>query len=227
MISRIPKKRQSESGAVMFIVMLVLLMGTATAIFAMHTTSYEVRASGFNKRMLQTQNIGESGLTAMMAWTDTVTPQVMRDNWLVTCTAQSQSRDSTSLNLEPFEPEITDPTKHACRQYESNFNAAFPVPIIDSAASLGERQGGATGIWRALMMVDAYEDFDSGESVAGEDATGGGGFYYLDITFTARGRTRLTGDTPSGVAGDRDFHEGAADSRVFAITGPLMRPDGG
>lgn len=216
------KRHDSESGAVMFIVMLILLMGTATAIFAMHTTSYEVRASGFNKRMLQTQNIGESGLTAMMAWTDTVTPQVMRDDWLVRCTQESQTRDSTSLNLEPFEPEIQDPTKHACRQYQGNFDAAFPVPVIDSSSSLGPRQP-----MQALLLVDAYEDFDSGESVTGEDATGGGGFYYLDITFTARGRSRLPGDSVSGIAGDRDFHEGAADSRVFAITGPLMRPDGG
>lgn len=209
----------------MFIVMLVLLMGTATAIFAMHSTSYEVRASGFNKRMLQTQNIGESGLTAMMAWTDTVTPQVMRDDWLVRCTQESQTRDSTSLNLEPFEPEISDPTKHACRQYQGNFDAAFPVPVIDSISSLGPRQP-----FNAELLVDAYEDFDSGESVTGEDASGGGGFYYLDITFTARGRTRLGmlgDDSVSGLAGDREFHEGAADSRVFAITGPLMRPDGG
>ena len=38
------KRNDREEGAVMFIVMLILLMGTATAIFAMHTTSYEVRA---------------------------------------------------------------------------------------------------------------------------------------------------------------------------------------
>ena len=161
----------------------------------------------------------------MMAWTDTVTPAGDARRLVGALhSAESQTRDSTSLNLEPFEPEIQDPTKHACRQYQGNFDAAFPVPGHQySNSSLGPRQP----MQAMLLLVDAYEDFDSGESVAGEDATGGGGFYYLDITFTARGRSRLPGDSVSGVAGDRDFHEGAADSRVFAITGPLMRPDGG
>lgn len=209
-----------EEGAVMFLVMLMLLMGTATAIFAMHTTTYEVRASGFARQQMQTQNIGEAGLTAAMAWTDFITPQVMREQWLVPCSNANKARGGAGgvpLDLSPFEPPM-DPSKNACRLYANDFAVMTPsVPVVDWRRSIGPRQPAG-----ALILVDVYEDYDSGEVVRGQDMGGTARFINLDVTFTARGRTRLPGDTPSAVAGDRAFHEGAADGRVFAVTGPLM-----
>ena len=207
----------SEEGAVMFIVMLILLMGTATAVFAMHATSYEIRASGYGRRAMQTSLVGENGITATMAWTDFVSPQVMRDQWLRPCAQNSRLRTGSPLNLQPFEPSLPV-NKNACRLYREDLNVMNPsVSVVTDDTSLGPRQHLQT-----MILVDVYEDFDSGESFVGERADGRGRFINLDITYTARGRTRLQTDVRSSIAGDRDFHEGAADARVFAVTGPIQ-----
>lgn len=202
----------------MFIVMLVLLMSTATAIYAMHSTSYEVRAAGFARQAMQTANVGEAGLTATMAWTDFVTPQVMREQWLVPCAQRGRTEFSgVALNLEPFEPPLS-PTTNACRLYAGDFAVMNPTtPISTKNEALGAKQPLDT-----LILVDVYSDYDSGEVVQGQDMGGNARFINLDVTFTSRGRTRLASDVRSAVTGDRDFHEGAADGRVFAVTGPVM-----
>lgn len=228
-IRRRPRVRRArEEGAVMFLVMLMLLMGTATAIFAMHTTTYEVRASGYGRQQMQTQNIGEAALTATMAWTDFITPQVMREQWLVPCANANKARPASggiALDLSPFEPPL-DPSKNACRLYADDFAVMSPTErVADWRSSIGPRQPFndlSDPTAGALILVDVYEDYDSGEVVQGQDMGGSARFINLDVTFTARGRTRLPGDVVSAVAGDRAFHEGAADGRVFAVTGPLM-----
>lgn len=45
----------------MLIVMLVLLMATAAAVFAVHATTYELSAAGNSRQALQTEYVAETG----------------------------------------------------------------------------------------------------------------------------------------------------------------------
>ncbi len=213
---RAHKKYEREEGAVMLIVMLILLMSTATAIYAMHSTSYEVRAAGHARSAMQTEVVGETGLNATAAWADAITPQNML-TWLQQCSSINRARDGVALNMDPFEPAL-DPTKDACRLYAQDFAQVSPVLMMEGRTSVGPRQPMQT-----LLLVDVYENFESGEVRAGTRADSAGRFHMMDVTFTSRGRQRLPTDVTTTVSGDRQYNEAASDGRVFAITGPIMR----
>ena len=60
---RARRRPRQEQGAVMIVVMLVLLAATASAVFAVHSTSYELRASGFQRQGLSPVSISGGGLS--------------------------------------------------------------------------------------------------------------------------------------------------------------------
>ena len=53
-------------------VMLVVLMVTATAMFAVYSTTYELRSAGTFRQAMQTQYIAEGGISTGMALVDTM-----------------------------------------------------------------------------------------------------------------------------------------------------------
>ena len=55
-------------GAALIVAMLVLLMATATATFALQNTGYELRAAGSAKQAVQAKYVAESAVSAVMAW---------------------------------------------------------------------------------------------------------------------------------------------------------------
>ena len=50
-----PTRRSHEEGAAMLVVLFVLLMATATGLYAVHSTVSEIRGAGFYRQASQTQ----------------------------------------------------------------------------------------------------------------------------------------------------------------------------
>jgi len=210
---RAPRRRRRarrvarrEEGAVLFIVMLVLLTATALAVFAVRSTSDEIRASGYYRMDLQSQQVGESGLLAAMAWVDYRGPDALTD-------AMARSQDAGyNVDLEPFERPLA-PGKPGYRLYSTDLQVEGR-PLVDRE-TLGQRQP-----YEPLILVDVYDSHEFPGVVTGYRSDGFGRLRFLGATYTSRGRVRIPGDTP--VAGDtRPYHEGANDARARGVSGPF------
>ncbi len=196
--------RLENEGAAMLVVMLILLMSTATAVFAIHSTATEVRAAGHTRTRMQTHYVAETGLVAATSFVDSMGPRRV-------LTAMRRSTASGApLELEPFEPGLVT-GEEGYRLYSADLNGSL-TPITD-----GEANGRSSG--DAFIMVDVYEAFNDTPVVTGHDLSRPR-FQYMNATYTARGRIRIEGEVP--VAGEiRPFNETASDARLYGVSGPF------
>ena len=199
----------------MLVVMLVLLMTTATAVFAIHSTSSEIRAAGFSRQAMQTQYVGEAGIMSAFAWVDFYGADALRRTMTESSLA-NRAVGGRALNLTPFERPLRQGAD-AHRFDALDFSTLTSLPIEDDS-SLGPR-----AIYDTMLMVDVYDRHRVVRAVPGDQAQGGGRLEYLGATYTSRGRSRLPSDHVSGTPDDRPYHEGASDARAFAISGPIGR----
>jgi hypothetical protein len=204
----------------MLVVMFVLLMATATALYAVHSTTSEVRAAGYHRMASQTQQLGESGLTAALTWVDTTGPAVMMSSM--------EQSAANRLDLRPFEPIGLAPNKNALRLYGTTvasdgtiqggeLNAGAPSAlnfVDDKDAVVGTRQPYDT--W---LAVDIYDTYQYVGVIAGFPAAAQGNLKFLAATYTARGRTRLPGEVRDPLD-FRTAHETASDARAHGVSGP-------
>lgn len=226
--SRRRPSRPRREGAVMLIAMLVLLMATATATFAVHATSYEIRAAGYTRRATQVQYVGESGLMAMTAWVDYHTPSILKASLDQRYQQrQGYNSDDPVLDMRPFqEPYLADEDDSG---KEDKVGRRFKhTPSVSDFAHLGgsppfgaEAVGGPRNAYQPLMAVDVYDTRRYTAKVAGYRQDGKGRMKFMRATFTARGRLRVAqGDFDTSISGDRPYHEGASDARAFMLLGP-------
>ena len=204
--------RKSQEGAAMMVVMIVLLMATATATFAIHSTTFEVRAAGSTVQSMQTEYVAESGLNATLGWVDQFRAEgVVRAMEQTKTLNEAQGRPA--VDLAPFEPQLS-PNKRAYRLYSEDLQALAAAPIDD--AYVGRR------VAQPRVLIDLYDDFKCPQLRAGEHAEGRSKMSYLCITYTSRGRTSYANDfrNPATAYQDRDYHEGASDARAYGVTGP-------
>ena len=205
----------------MLVVMFILLMATATAVYAVHSTTYEIRAAGYGRRAMQTQALGENGLVGAMTWVDQNGPDT-----LLLSTDRSMNA-SQGLDLTPFEPAL-DTGKRGLRLYGTHDNGSgVSVPgelntgtrtTIDATeTSLGQRQP-----FEAMVMVDVYDVHTWTGTIPGYSAAGGASLKFLGATYTSRGRARMP-NAPTVDAADSytQFHETASDARARGISGPF------
>ncbi len=190
----------------MLIVMLVLLAATATATFAMHATSYEIRASGYGRQALQTRFVAESGLQGGIAAVDSMGPASL----------DAAMQRSTPPVLVPFEPNLL-PGKYGYRMYLADFSPTAPPIETDPARtpSLGPYMG-----YRPQFILDVNDSHTFTRPIAGDRSDGYGELQFLAATYTSRGRTPVTGTDYRTLGDTRDYHEGASDARAHVVLGP-------
>jgi hypothetical protein len=205
-----PHPKRNE-GAAMLMVLLVILMATATAMFAIHATSFEVRASGHVRQLVQTQYVGEGGVMAALSFVDRIGPRsmqsLMRQRLLMR--GGLPAIDLTH-NGEP--PMLVN--KDGYRFSGAELQAITGLEPVDREGLGGQRQQ-----YTPMLLVDVYDNYIWSHVMAGERADGQGQMRYMRATYTARGRTRVFGDHTVDEAG-RQFHEGASDARAHGVTGP-------
>ncbi len=192
----------------MLIVMLVLLMTTATAVFAVHATTFEIRAAGNTRQAMQTHYLAEMGLEASLAKVDHMGPSAI-------LTAMYAS---TAPRTQDFGEPPMLPDKHGYRLLTPDFVDPASNPVIGV-----ESMGGSHQPYEPNVVIDLNDDYVYTGAIAGHRSDGYGRLQFMHGTYSAHGRARLaTGDVTS--SGDtRPYHETAADARAEALSGPFGR----
>lgn len=213
--SRRRAPRKEQEGAVMLVVMLVLLMVTATAMVGIHTTAYEVRGAGYARQAVQTDYIGEAGVQAAMAWVDFYGPAAM----LQAMNQSSELNRATggeALDLAPFEEALAS-GHDAYRLYTTDLGSAMTTVPLDQT-SLGTRN-----VYEPMVLVDIYDAYTYAGAIRGSRSDGRGRLQYLRATYTSRGRTRVRGIGTADQQRGTYLHESASDARVYGLSGPFGR----
>ena len=203
----------------MFVVMLVLLMTTGVAIFAVHTTTAEIRAAGAARQALQTQYVAESGLIAAITYSDIIQPAG------VEIALERALPPGAPYMSQFFEPEI-EANKKNYRLYLTDFSTSPPAGLpIETDAARGASLGRtALAPW---FVVDINDNYAYTAPIAGHRSDGASTLRFMAATYTSRGRTRVPAavgtDVPRSTGDSRPYLEGAADARAYVVLGPYGR----
>jgi hypothetical protein len=214
------RRRQREDGAVMLVVMLVVLIVTAAAMFAVHSTTFEIRSAGTFRQAMQTQYLAEGSLTTAMAMIDSMGAGTID-------LAMQRVPIPSGRQFTAEEPAYGQSTPHF-RAYMADF-ATMPgvtAPPVETSATYG----GSFGSGMAYVpdfMIDINDSYRPGRTIAGMSATGDAIVSYRVWTITSRGRTHLpSGDyfepaEPTTSYLRRGAHDTAMNSRALVISGPM------
>ncbi|MFK7988809.1 MAG: hypothetical protein AB8I08_22505 [Sandaracinaceae bacterium] len=205
----------------MLVVLMVLMMTTATATFAIHSTTVEMRSAGYGRQALQTEYVAQGAVFAGMAQIDAITPRA----------AYEQHRATTVDADTPYVPgsESFDRGTNVLRFRQEDFataagvNAA-PLETNPSATpSLGDRS-----IYSPDFLIDGTDVYTFTASSASGPATEQSGhnpMRYFRINLTSRATLSINTDTvdrDTRLSGDdRDFHETISFSRAQIVAGPV------
>ena len=225
--------RKDREGAALFVVLMIIMMGTASALFAATTVSHEVRGAGFARQQLQTRYAARAGLIGALEWFDIFGPATVR-NIMVTRT----STDTTEFKCGPPngegcypEPPLAN-NRRVYRLYPQHFDAlqerddgagGTDPGLLTSKPYERDSSFGSTGAYEPMVTTDLYDEHIVTKLTPGAAAQGGTKFKYMRTTLTARGRGRLSA-TDLEDTGDhrRQRNETAADMRAYVISGPFI-----
>lgn len=211
----------------MLVVMLIILMATATAFFAIHSTAFEVRASGHVKQSMQTQYVSESGALSALTWVDRFGPVALQ----VAMRRTSEARRASGvpvLDMEPFnEPQLYQDDAQGV--YREGYRMTLEQLETDLGTVPLDREsiGGTRQVYQPFVYVDIYDKWVWTGALAGRRADGGGKLEHMRATYTSRGRTRVAAGDYQTPGDNRQFHEGANDARAHGLSGPYLRRVGG
>ena len=202
-----------REGAAMLIVLMVLMMTTATASFAIHSTTMEMRSAGYSRQAMQASYVAEGGAYASLAYIDSMGAQAAFIQY-------SRTTVPTGTPFAPGAPTV-DRETNLLRITVDDFSGAAGVeePPIETEAtahpSLGARSAYVPSF--SVAGTDLYRTY---RQVAGRDQTGRDPMSYVRLNMTARGQLAPPGDYRA-TGEDRDFHETAMNARAMAEMGPF------
>lgn len=216
---------RKQEGAALFVVLMIVMVGTASAVFAANTVSHEVRGTGFARQQMQTRNTAKAGLAAAMDWYDIFGPETVRN--LMLAPGSTQGVSFTCATGGTCYPEIPMANgRRAYRLYAEHFSkltAASGGPGF--LVNVPYEQGASFGTYTALtpiVTVDIYDEHLISKLAPGAAAQGGSKFKYMRTTLTARARARVTaGDGADTDDQARERNETGADFRAYIVSGPF------
>lgn len=197
----------------MLIVLMVLIMTTATATFAIHATTVEIRGAGHSRQAMQTGYIAEGGAYASLAYIDAIGAHGAYTQYM-------RTRVPAGRAIAPTWP-ILDRETNLLRIEMTDFNAGFQVtspPIETDAArvpSLGPRNYTVP-----TFTVDGTDVFRHFPEQAGRDQSGRNPMMYARINLTSRGSMAPPIDITR--TGDpRSYNQSSINARAIAEMGPF------
>jgi hypothetical protein len=219
-----------QEGAALFVVLMVVMAGTASAVFAATTVSHEVRGSGFARQQLQTRYVARAGLIGALEWFDIFGPETVR-NIMVTQPGDTVQFSCSGGECYP-EPPLAN-NRRAYRLYPEHFTAlqerdngsgGKDPGLLVSTPYEADSAFGPSAAYEPLVVTDIYDEHIINKLSPGAAAQGGTKFKYMRTTLTARGRAQLRSGTDRVQAGDqnRQQNETAADMRAYIISGPFI-----
>jgi hypothetical protein len=224
--------RKNREGAALFIVLMIIMVATASAVFAANSVAHEVRGSGFARQQLQTRYTARAGLIGALEWFDIFGPETVRDIMVTRTTTDTVQFACVSGSGCYPEPPLAN-NRRAYRLYPEHFEALQERDDGSGGTDPGLLEGlpyeadtsfGATSAYTPLVVIDIYDEHVVSKLAQGAAAQGGTQFKYMRTTLTARGRAQVGIVTDVSDSGDynRERNEAAADMRAYIISGPFI-----
>lgn len=228
------RPRKEREGAALFVVLMIIMVGTASAVFSASTVSHEVRGSGFARQQLQTRYTARAGLIGALEWFDIFGPETVRDIMLTRTTTDTVQFACVSGGSCYPEPPLAN-NRRAYRLYPEHFDAlqerddgmgGTDPGLLEGVPYEPDYSFGATSAYTPLVVTDLYDEHVVSKLAPGAAAQGGTKFKYMRTTLTARGRAQLgiVSDVTDDSTADhnRERNEAAADMRAYIISGPFI-----
>jgi len=223
------KQPQRQEGAALFIVLMIIMVGTASAVFAANTVSHELRGTGFARQQMQTRYVARAGMIAALEWFDIFGPSTVR-NLLLTpgSTAGVEFPACTETTGCYPEPPLAN-NRQVYRLYPQHFEALLSQDggvtpgLLTNLPYDADFSFGSTSAQQPLVVIDVYDEHVVSKLAPGAAAQGGTKFKYMRTTLTARGRAQLKNvtETPHAEDHERQGNETGADMRAYIISGPF------
>lgn len=223
------RPRDNREGAALFVVLMIIMVGTASAVFSASTVSHEVRGAGFARQQLQTRYAARAGLIGALEWYDIFGPETVRDI-MITQPDDTVQFECNATSCYP-EPPLAN-NRRAYRIYNEHFDA-LQAQDRGSGSEPGLLEGkpyedkysfGSNSAYTPVVVTDLYDEHIVSRLAPGAAAQGGTKFKYMRTTLTARGRGQVGISTDYQNADDhsRERNETAADMRAYVISGPFV-----
>ena len=225
-------RRNDREGAALFVVLMIVMVGTASAVFSASTVAHEVRGAGFARQNLQTRYIARAGVIGALEWFDLFGPETVRDIMITRATTDTvQFTCNTDGGCYP-EPPLAQ-NRRAYRLYPEHFSALKDRDdgsggtiqgLFEDVPVEADYSFGATSAYTPLVVTDIYDEHVISRLAPGSAAQGGTKFKYMRTTLTTRGRAQLGIVADVSDTGDhnRERNESAADMRAYIISGPFV-----
>jgi hypothetical protein len=224
------KHRQKQEGAALFVVLMIIMVGTASAVFSANTVSHEVRGAGFARQQMQTRYVARAGLIGALEWFDIFGPSTVRNLMLTPGSTEGVQFPACSATTGCYpEPPLAN-NRRAYRLYPEHFDALLSQDggltpgLFANLPVDGDSSFGSTSAQTPIVVIDIYDEHVVSKLAPGAAAQGGTKFKYMRTTLTARGRARLNSATDTAHIEDhgREPHETSADMRAYIVSGPFI-----
>jgi hypothetical protein len=222
------RRKAKNEGAALFVVLMIIMVGTASAVFSASTVSYEVRGAGFARQQMQTRYAARAGLIGALEWFDIFGPETVRNIMLTPGSTEGVQFACTSGSGCYPEPPLAN-NRRAYRLYPQHFEALLSQDggvtpgMLQNVPYEADSSFGPTSALAPVVVVDIYDEHVVSLLAPGAAAQGGTKFNYMRSTLTARGRAQLSGgDHAESEDQGREQNEAAADMRAYIISGPFI-----
>jgi hypothetical protein len=212
------RRRATERGAAVFVVVMVLTMLTAIGVFAMRASSMANLASGYERQNTQNHYVGEYGLLSAVTELSTTkrSAYVQKMGKGTETCAAAKGVTNLGTGVPCYHLYANDVAKAVT----SNFSGRMLFePASGSGSALVPGSLGPVPL-DGDFVVEMTDPGPVGLPVAGTDVGGSAAkFRYLQVTLTSVGQVRPAGDPASCTAGA--VVAGNETGRAFVVIGPL------
>ncbi len=224
------KRPRQQEGAALFVVLMIIMAGTASAVFAANTVSHEVRGAGFARQQMQTRYAARAGLIGALEWFDIFGPSTVRSLMLTPGSTEGVKFPACTATSGCYpEPPLAN-NRRAYRIYPDHFVALLSqdggvtAGLFENLPVVADASFGATSAHTPIIVIDIYDEHVVSKLAPGAAAQGGTKFKYMRTTLTARGRAQLRNvtDVAHGEDHGRQGHETGADMRAYIVSGPFI-----
>jgi hypothetical protein len=225
------KHPRKQEGAALFIVLMIIMVGTASAVFAANTVSHEVRGTGFARQQMQTRYAARAGLIGALEWFDIFGPSTVRNLMLTPGSTEGVQFSCVSGSACYPEPPLAN-NRRAYRLYPEHFGAllsqdgGITAGLLENLPVDADASFGATSARAPIVVIDIYDEHVVSKLAPGAAAQGGTKFKYMRTTMTARARAQVkpSAATEQVHAEDhgRQRNETGADMRAYIVSGPFI-----
>ena len=221
------RRERKKEGAALFVVLMIIMVGTASAVFAASTVSYEIRGAGFARQQLQTRNAARAGLVGALEWFDIFGPETVRNIMLTKGSTEGVQFSCVSSSSCYPEPPLAN-NRRAYRLYPQHFDALLSQDggttpgLLENVPYEADSSFGPTSALTPVVVVDIYDEHVVSKLAPGAAAQGGTKFKYMRSTLTARGRAQVPSDNVESEDQGRQTNEAAADMRAYIVSGPFI-----